>query len=110
MKAKDMREKSGADLVELEKSLAREAFQARFKNFTNRLDDTSSLRKSRRDIARVKTILAEREQIGGGPDAAHAAHAPVKPTPSSAKAATPKAKAAAKSPAKTAKKTVEASK
>ncbi len=35
MKAKDMREKSVEDLVELEKSLVREAFQARFKNFTD---------------------------------------------------------------------------
>ena len=42
MKAKDLREKSLEDLRELEKSLARDVFQARFKNFTNRLDDTSS--------------------------------------------------------------------
>ena len=55
MKAKDMREKSVEDLAELEKSLVHEAFQARFKNFTARLDDTSSLKKARRDIARVST-------------------------------------------------------
>jgi large subunit ribosomal protein L29 len=64
MKAKDMREKSVEDLVELEKSLVKEAFHARFKNFTARLDDTSSLKKARRDIARVKTLLTERANIG----------------------------------------------
>jgi large subunit ribosomal protein L29 len=35
-------------------------FDAKFKNFTNRLNDTSSVRKARRDLARVKTILTQR--------------------------------------------------
>jgi large subunit ribosomal protein L29 len=60
MKAKDLRERSVEDLKELEKSLAKDAFQSRFKNFTNRLDDTSAIKKARRDLARVKTLLAER--------------------------------------------------
>lgn len=60
MKAKDLRERTTEDLRELEKSLTGEAFQNRFKNFTNRLDDTSLIRKGRRELARVKTILAER--------------------------------------------------
>jgi large subunit ribosomal protein L29 len=99
MKAKDMREKSGPDLLELQKSLTRDAFSARFKNFTNRLDDTSSLKKARRDVARVMTILAEREQIGGAtPDAAPAVEAapkkaaPKKAAPAAAKKTAPKAK------------------
>src|SRR5215471_1594267 len=57
MKAKDLRERSLEDLVELEKSLTRDTFQNRLKNFTNRLDDTSSMKKTRRDLARVKTII-----------------------------------------------------
>jgi large subunit ribosomal protein L29 len=60
MKAADLREKSIEDLRELEKTLAREVFQSRLKNFTNRLDDTSSIRKTRRDLARVMTLLHER--------------------------------------------------
>ena len=60
MKSTDLRERTLEDLKELEKSLTREAFQARFKNFTNRLDDTSTIRKARRDLARVKTILTAR--------------------------------------------------
>jgi large subunit ribosomal protein L29 len=99
MKAKDMREKSTEDLAELEKSITREAFQARFKNFTARLDDTSSLKKSRRDVARVKTILAERKNIGEATPSKSALTA----------AAAPKAVKAAK-PGKAAPKTSQAGK
>jgi len=60
MKAKDLHERSVEDLRELEKSLTRDTFTNRFKNFTNRLDDTSTINKTRRDLARVKTILAQR--------------------------------------------------
>jgi large subunit ribosomal protein L29 len=59
MKAKDLRERTVEDLKELDKSLAKELFQSRIKNFTNRLDNTSTLGKSRKDIARVKTLLRE---------------------------------------------------
>ncbi len=60
MKAKDLRERTAEELVELEKTLLRERFENRFKNFTNRLDNTAVLRKARRDIARVKTLLSEK--------------------------------------------------
>ncbi len=60
MKAKDLRERTTEHLKELEKTLGREVFDAKFKNFTNRLNDTSSIRKARRDYARVKTILEQR--------------------------------------------------
>lgn len=60
MKAKDLRERTTEHLQELEKTLGREVFDAKFRNFTNRLNDTSSIRKARRDLARVKTILGQR--------------------------------------------------
>ena len=60
LKAKDLLERTVEDLRELEKTLAKDIFEARFKNFTNRLDDTSSDRKTRRDLARVKTVLAQK--------------------------------------------------
>ena len=60
MKARDLRDRSTEDLAELERSLSGESFQNKFKNFTNRLDDTSVIKKSKRDLARVKLILAER--------------------------------------------------
>ena len=61
MKAKDLRERSIEDLRELEKSLAKDTFQNRFKNMTNRLDDTNSINKTKRDLARVKTIIHQHE-------------------------------------------------
>jgi large subunit ribosomal protein L29 len=61
MKASDLREKSVEDLRELQKTLAHDVFDSRLKNFTNRLDDTSAIRKTRRDLARVITLLRERE-------------------------------------------------
>jgi large subunit ribosomal protein L29 len=68
MKAKDLRERSVEDLRDLEKSLAKDTFQNRFKNFTNRLDDTSLLNKTRRDLARVKTILRQLEIAKSAPE------------------------------------------
>jgi large subunit ribosomal protein L29 len=59
MKATDLRDKSLEDLEELKKSLRQDVFQNRLKNFTNRLDDTSAIRKARRELARVLTLLRE---------------------------------------------------
>jgi large subunit ribosomal protein L29 len=61
MKATDLREKNREDLLELQKLLARDVFRNRLKNFTNRLDDTSAVRKTRRDLARVLTLLRQRQ-------------------------------------------------
>ena len=61
MKAKEMRERSVGELQGMEKDLTRELWKTRFTNFTNQLDDTAKLRRLRREIARIKTILRERE-------------------------------------------------
>jgi large subunit ribosomal protein L29 len=61
MKASDLREKTVEDLAELQKALARDVFQNRLKNFTNRLDDTSAIRKTRRDLARVLTVIRQQK-------------------------------------------------
>lgn len=60
MKAKELRDRTDVALKELEKSLQSDIFQAKFKNFTNRLNDTASVRRMRRDLARVKTLLTQR--------------------------------------------------
>jgi large subunit ribosomal protein L29 len=93
MRAADLREKGVEDLRELQKSLARDVFQNRLKNFTNRLDDTSAMRKTRRDLARVVTMLRESEL---GIVRSTAAKEP-KPAlePKAAKAKEPKAEAKA---------------
>ena len=96
MKAKDMREKNVEDLRELEKSLTGDHFQARLKNFTNRLDDTSSMRKLRRDIARVKTVLAERARAASATTSPAEKVAAAAPKASAAKPKAPKAAPKAK--------------
>lgn len=60
MKAKELRDRTDVALKELEKSLQRDIFDAKFKNFTNRLNDTASVRRAKRDLARVKTLLTQR--------------------------------------------------
>jgi large subunit ribosomal protein L29 len=60
MKAAEVREKSNEELQELEKSLRREIWKARFDNHSNQLDNTSSIQKLRRDLARVKTFITQR--------------------------------------------------
>ena len=62
MNAKDLRDRSTEDLRELDKRLSTDLFQYRFRNNTGRLDDKSLVRKTRRDIARVRTELAARER------------------------------------------------
>jgi large subunit ribosomal protein L29 len=62
MKSKELREKSADELAALERDLRQGLFENRLKNFTNRLDDTSLVRKARRDIARVRTLLAEKSR------------------------------------------------
>jgi large subunit ribosomal protein L29 len=56
---KELRECNTERLEELEKNLRRQIFDARIKNFTNQLDDTASIRRARRDLARVKTVMSE---------------------------------------------------
>lgn len=81
MKASDLREKSVEDLRELEKNLAHGVFDSRLKNFTNRLDDTSAMRKGKRDLARVLTLLRQREIAAAQSASAVVAIAPVVATP-----------------------------
>lgn len=80
MKAADLREKTREDLLELRKVLTRDVFRNRLKNFTNRLDDTSAVRKTRRDLARVLTLLRQ-----GGETVAVVPGAEPAPPPAAAK-------------------------
>ena len=60
MDIQELRECTVERLEELEKTLRRQIFEARIKNYTNQLDDTASIRRARRDLARVKTVMSER--------------------------------------------------
>lgn len=66
MKAADLRERATEDLEQLREITRKELFQAKMKNRTNQLDDTSLLKKARKDIARIETILRERKPAKKG--------------------------------------------
>ena len=59
-KAADLRQKDVAGLEEEVKSLQRAHFGLRMQKATQQLSNTGSLRVTRRDIARAKTILAQK--------------------------------------------------
>ncbi|SDK36278.1 MULTISPECIES: 50S ribosomal protein L29 [Ferrimonas] len=60
MKATELREKSVEDLNAELLSLLREQFNLRMQNATGQLKQTHELKKVRRSIARVKTILTQK--------------------------------------------------
>ena len=66
MKAKDLRDRSTEDLEELRSVLKKDLFSYRMKNFTSQLDDTSLLRKTRKDVARIEQVLAQRAAADSG--------------------------------------------
>ena len=94
MKAKDLHERTVEDLKELEKTLSKDLFDSRFKNFTNRLDNTASLRNARREIARIKTVLALKSKGASPATQKSPVSAEEKPIPKAA-ASKPAKKAAA---------------
>ncbi len=59
-KAKELRELSDADLKERVNELAAEGMKLRFQKATMQLTNTARVGQVRREIARIKTILAER--------------------------------------------------
>jgi large subunit ribosomal protein L29 len=64
MKASEVRAKSGDELREQLMQLKKEQFNLRFQKATGQLENTSRVRVVRRDIARIKTILAARQAAG----------------------------------------------
>ncbi|MEC7519946.1 MAG: 50S ribosomal protein L29 [Myxococcota bacterium] len=60
MKASELRDLADGELLEKERELTRELWKTKIDNFTNQLDDSAKIRRLRRDIARVKTIMTER--------------------------------------------------
>ncbi|HBT20963.1 MAG TPA: 50S ribosomal protein L29 [Peptococcaceae bacterium] len=61
MKAKELRELSTEELQQKVGELKRELFNLRFQLATGQLENHMRIRQVRKDIARVKTILRERE-------------------------------------------------
>jgi large subunit ribosomal protein L29 len=64
MKPSELRGLSGDELKAKEAELARELFNVRFVHASGRMENTARLKKLRRDLARVKTILRQQGQAG----------------------------------------------
>jgi large subunit ribosomal protein L29 len=60
MKAKDLKDRNVSELQQMERDITRDLWKTRFSNFTNQLDDTAKIRRLRRDIARIKTLLTQK--------------------------------------------------
>jgi large subunit ribosomal protein L29 len=65
MKAGELRSKSNDELNDELQSLLRAQFNLRMQKATQQLNNTSQIRKVRRDIARVRTILNQKAQAQG---------------------------------------------
>jgi large subunit ribosomal protein L29 len=62
MKAGDVRAKTDDELQQQVDDLAKEEFNLRFQKASGQLENTARVRQVRRDIARIKTIQAERKR------------------------------------------------
>ena len=60
MKASDVRAKTADELKDQLVDLKKEQFNLRFQRATQQLESPGQVKKVRRDIARIKTILAEK--------------------------------------------------
>ena len=61
MKAAELREMSNAELTKKLAELKEELFNLRFQHATGQLDNPLRIREVKRDYARIKTVLRERE-------------------------------------------------
>jgi large subunit ribosomal protein L29 len=64
MKAEDIRDWDDTEITARLEELSEERFRLKFRGATMELENPSLLRAIRRDIARLKTILHERELAG----------------------------------------------
>jgi large subunit ribosomal protein L29 len=59
MKASELRAKTSDQLADQLLQLKKEQFNLRFQKATGQLENTARVREVRRDIARIKTLLAQ---------------------------------------------------
>ena len=63
MEAKELRERTMDQLTEKLETLKKEGFNLRFQQATGQVENTAQMRRARRDVARVKTIINEKSAI-----------------------------------------------
>ncbi len=61
MKIKEIREKSNTELLQEIASLKEELFNLRFQQATGQLETPSRMKEIKKTIARIKTVITERE-------------------------------------------------
>lgn len=61
MNVKEIRDKSNAELLNEINSLKEELFNLRFQQATGQLDNPARMREVKKTIARIKTVITERE-------------------------------------------------
>ena len=61
MKANEIREMDGLELQNELANLKSELFKLRFQHATNQLENPMKLKEVKKDIARIKTIIREKE-------------------------------------------------
>ena len=59
----DLRAKSAAELNEELVAAKKELFNLRFQNATNQLDNTSRIKEVRKNIARIQTVITQKEKV-----------------------------------------------
>ncbi len=64
MKASELRELSLEELQEREREAGQELFNLRFQKATGQLGNTAMIQKTKRNLARVKTVIREMEIAG----------------------------------------------
>ena len=64
MKAKEVRDMNTAELTVKLDDLKKDLFNLRLQHATNQLENPIKIAEVKRDIARVKTIIREREMAG----------------------------------------------
>ena len=59
----DLKVKSAAELNEELVAAKKELFNLRFQNATNQLDNTSRIKEVRKNIARIQTVITQKEKV-----------------------------------------------
>lgn len=65
MRPEELREFTDEELEEKRGELKRKLFNLRFQKATGELDNTSEIKRTKKDIARVKTVQRERSKVEG---------------------------------------------
>jgi large subunit ribosomal protein L29 len=65
MKIKEIRDLSSGELQQKNRELTEELFKLRLRHAAGQLDSSAMLGQVRRDIARIKTVLVEKEESSG---------------------------------------------